>query len=249
MQIRMLKKYNVGCVFETNEGYSIKILKIINTKRRLVSFLTDNPYEVEVDISSICKGTVRNLFHKRFLGMGYMGVGTYKAYYNGKESCSYISWSSMLTRCYSTNVLKNYENCKVCEDWLNYQNFAKWYEENFPYFIQDTKFELDKDLLQEGVFNKIYSPNTCLFLPKNVNKLISNKYENNTSGHVGVSFNKKDNMWMAYSKGKHFGSFKTKEECEAVVRKTKIEQDESVKDYLRSLNYLSEETIQLIKTV
>lgn len=76
----------------------------------------------------------------------------------------------MLGRCYDDTKAKHksYENCTVCEEWHNFQNFAKWYEENY-YEIKDERMELDKDILIKG--NKVYSPETCVFVPSNVNKL------------------------------------------------------------------------------
>ena len=45
---------------------------------------------------------------------------------------------------YNKNL--TYTNCEVDEDWLNFQNFAKWYKENY-YEIEGEQMELDKDIL------------------------------------------------------------------------------------------------------
>lgn len=36
----------------------------------------------------------------------------------------------MLQRCYNNKQL-SYFDCEVCDEWLCFQNFAKWYEENY----------------------------------------------------------------------------------------------------------------------
>ena len=79
--------------------------------------------------------------------------------------------------CYDENELKkepSYIGCKVCEEWLNFQNFARWIYDN-KYECDD--LELDKDLLIKG--NKIYSPNTCCLLPHEINYAISMCFDRN----------------------------------------------------------------------
>lgn len=55
-----------------------------------------------------------------------------------------------------------YEGCTVCDEWLYFSNFKKWFDENY---IEG--FQLDKDIIIRG--NKVYSPQTCCFVPKEIN--------------------------------------------------------------------------------
>ncbi len=74
----------------------------------------------------------------------------------------YQTWHSMLRRCYSPVFKKDkptYEGCEVCEEWLHFSVFRKWYAAN-----NKANWELDKDLLIPG--NKTYSPETCIFVPR-----------------------------------------------------------------------------------
>lgn len=95
------------------------------------------------------------------------GVGTYDM--SGiSTDVSYKVWSTMLQRCYSPKChIKHlsYIGCSVCEDWLLFSNFKKWHDENY---IEG--FSLDKDILVEG--NKIYSPNTCRYVPNYLNNIL-----------------------------------------------------------------------------
>ena len=59
-------------------------------------------------------------------------------------------------------------DCSVYEGWHNFQNFAKWYEDNY-YEIEEEQMHLDKDILVKG--NKVYSPDTCVFVPETINGL------------------------------------------------------------------------------
>ena len=249
----MADKYGVGTKHKTNEGCWIEILEKLKGKKMIVRF--ENGYEVEADYSNIRKGAIKNPYHPSVHGIGYLGVGEYKAQINRKHTPEYIIWSRMLQRCYNDKYRENkptYKNVVICDDWKNFQSFAKWYNENLPK-KDGIKFQLDKDLLQENIENKVYSPDTCVLLPYSVNSFLSNKYTNNTSGYVGVYWDKTKKKWVAKislfgeDKLKHLGYFSTPELASESYQEARAEQAEKVKSYLRSINYLPEEVIQLVK--
>lgn len=90
---------------------------------------------------------------------------------NGKRrrktvwTCPYYQrWFSMLKRCYWEGSNIAYKDVFVCEEWLKFSNFRAWME------TQDWEGKhLDKDILGNG---KIYSPETCCFVPQRVNLLL-----------------------------------------------------------------------------
>ena len=96
-------------------------------------------------------------------------------YENGKQKqkrvwvCPfYEKWRPMLQRCYSEkfqNKRPTYKGCSVCQEWLTFSNFKAWMEQQDWYGK-----ELDKDILFPG--NKIYSPDTCIFVDQGVNKFL-----------------------------------------------------------------------------
>jgi len=101
-------------------------------------------------------------------GIGVIGEGKYRSSVNGIPCEAYKRWQRMLERCYSERYLKDkpsYRDCYVCDDWLNFQNFAKWYFENKLDDMKD--IELDKDIKVKG--NKVYSPDTCMFVHRSLN--------------------------------------------------------------------------------
>jgi len=118
------------------------------------------------------------------------GVGfndrKYPAVVNGKISKEYALWSSLLKRCYNPNVQKEkptYIGCSVSENFKSYSYFHDWCQ-NQTGFGQES-FDLDKDfLLREG---KIYSEDTCLFLPRELNTLLISRNAARGSLPVGVS--------------------------------------------------------------
>ena len=94
---------------------------------------------------------------KKIYGVAYNN-GEYKV-----RGCKiYTLWRNMLKRCLSDEYkLRNpsYAECAVCNSWLDFSTFKKWV------LTQDYENKsLDKDLLIRG--NKIYSPDTCIFISK-----------------------------------------------------------------------------------
>ena len=171
--------------------------------------------------SDFKKGEIKCPYERRTYGIGYLGEGKYKTKENGEKTKCYNVWHDMLKRCYSEKCHKKqptYKNCKVHDKWLNFQNFAKWYYDNY-YEIEGERMCLDKDILHKG--NKIYSPETCIFVPNNINVLFTksdkirgeypigvNLYCNKFRARCGV-YDFKNNK----KKLKHLGVYNTPEKA------------------------------------
>lgn len=105
-------------------------------------------------------------------GVGTIGVGKYKSGTSSKKTRHYSVWMGMMSRCYSEKSHKEkptYKDCLVCDEWLNFQNFAAWYDENYP--DDGDVYDLDKDVRSSGC--KIYSPETCSFISHQKNSEFS----------------------------------------------------------------------------
>ena len=169
--------YHKGEKYKTNEGVEIEIVEYINKNTVRIKFYGDTPYETTTTMQNIKLGQIKYPYLKSVYGKGYYGVGEYLARENGEKTKSYIKWHSMLTRCYNIKYQQenpSYIGCSVNEYFLNFQNFAKWLENNTyncPYNL-----ELDKDLLIEG--NREYSPKACCLLPKEINEAIKTQRYN-----------------------------------------------------------------------
>jgi len=105
----------------------------------------------------------------------------------------YGAWISMLRRCYSENRLQKYPTyigCTVCEDWKTFSIFRKWME------AQDwVGKDLDKDILVKG--NKIYSPETCVFVAANVNTLLIDCTATRGEYMLGCNWHKNTSKFIA----------------------------------------------------
>jgi len=102
---------------------------------------------------------------------------------------SYRHWYNMLARCYAKSVLNRspqYHGCSVCEEWLSYSNFKAWYDNNN---VED--WALDKDIIFKG--NKVYSPETCCFVPMAINSLFTNRRLGRGKYPIGVGCRRRGN--------------------------------------------------------
>ena len=158
----------LGDIFSTNEGYKIKVIDVVSQSKIKIKFLDEYGYEKYTTGVNIRRLYTENPHHPRVCGIGFRGVGENKVSVNGVHTKQYSLWKSILERVTSCKE-PHYDNVYICDEWLNFQNFADWYNDNYPYNIKNIKFEIDKDLLQLNVKDKIYSPSNCVFLPKRIN--------------------------------------------------------------------------------
>lgn len=104
----------------------------------------------------------------------------------GVKQKSYEVWKNMIIRCYEKKRRRSwlaYEGCSVCQEWLTFSNFKKWFDKNY---IEG--YQLDKDILVKG--NKIYSPQNCCFVPSRINSLVVNRKNFRGKYPIGVTIKK-----------------------------------------------------------
>lgn len=131
----------------------------------------------------------------------------------GAKCPFYAKWEGMLKRCYCTKYHKThpaYIECRVVDEWLVFSNFKKWM------ITQDWQGnELDKDILIQN--NKLYSPSTCIFVSRTINKIIDEKKSNEKNLKRGVRKDKRTGRYYAscycYGKSKFLGSFESETEA------------------------------------
>lgn len=146
---------------------------------------------------------------KLMYGTGYNTQGIHKARLGNNFNKTYYVWKNMIQRCYCHETqIKHptYKDCTVCPEWHDYQVFAEWYTNHEYYGLG---YQLDKDLLNQG--NKIYSPDTCCLVPKELNILLNDSAKARGEYPQGVSFHKKSGKYCAQininGKRKHIGLF------------------------------------------
>ena len=186
-------------------------------------------------------GLIKCPYERRLYNHGYIGEGKYKSKENGKKTKVYNTWHNMLQRCYSEKLHKKYPtyiNCKVCDEWLNFQNFAEWYENNY-YTVEGEIMDLDKDILYKG--NKIYSPETCIFVPQTINKLFTKHDNARGDSCIGVRLKNGKyevncclfNPETGESKREYLGTYDTQEKAFQVYKEFKERYIKQVADYYK----------------
>lgn len=162
-------------------------------------------------------------------GVGISEEGKYPRYLlQGvrKPTIEYRIWFGMLNRCYSPNQQDSYIGCEMSENFKNFQWFAEWCQHQTGFGLKG--YHLDKDLLIKG--NRMYSEDTCCFLPRSINNFLNVRSNRVKNGNLpeGVCFsisrvNGKDYTYIQAGiaingKRKSLGNFKTvKEASEAYL--------------------------------
>ena len=139
-----------------------------------------------VTYNNFKRGNIKCPYEPRYYGIGYLGEVKYKMSENGKKTKCYNTWHNMLERCYNPKYQEKYptyKDCEVCESWHNFQAFAEWYNDNY-YQIHGEVMCLDKDILIKG--NKIYSPETCVFVPEKINLLFIKSDNSRGNNPIGA---------------------------------------------------------------
>jgi len=181
------KLQRIGEINYNKYGSKMTIIEYTNYANITVEF--SNKYRVNTNYNAFKNGEIKSPYDKSAFGIGFIGEGKYSCTING-NTCTknFIVWNQMLERCYYVKFQKiqpTYIGCTVCEEWHNFQNFAKWYDNNY-YEIEGQKMALDKDILIKG--NKVYSPDTCVFVPHDINALFTKRQNDRGEYPIGVSY-------------------------------------------------------------
>ena len=205
----------VGEKRTTNEGYEIEIIEYFRYNNCTIRFNTGFILK-NIQYGHILKGNVKYPYHTSIYGIGYLGVGSYNISVKGKHNKSYRTWHSMLRRCYEyifSVEHPTYKECSVAEEWHNFQNFAKWHEENWKDYMEG--WHIDKDILIKG--NKNYSPETCCCVPVEINSLFTKRQNRRGEYPIGVHLNKETGKFVSEitkrNKSISLGYFDTIEEA------------------------------------
>lgn len=215
MSGRIEKRRNelLGKEFETSSCGKCFIVDYSDCKNLLVKFI-DYPCVVKCALGDLKKGNVKNPLKPSVFNKGYLGVGKYRP----SDKDYYVVWKSMLQRalCDRYKEKRNtYTGVDVCDEWLCFQNFAAWCDSQKLFNTKDDNgkpYQLDKDILVKG--NKIYSPETCCFVPSNINSIQISCKSNRGEYPVGVSYNKTKKKFVSHInlgdiKRKHLGCFES----------------------------------------
>ena len=212
----------VGKVCKSKSSGDFKILKYNDTANVEIQFFNTGYHKV-AEMKEVRNGNIKDPYLPSVFGVGIIGA-KYPITINGVKTKEYVLWCRMLQRCYSDEFKKKrptYEGCEVSEKFKSYEHFYEWCNSQVGF---KDGFHLDKDLLVKG--NKVYSENTCIFIPKEINSLLT-KCDASRGGHlIGVYWCNTNNAFVAKvrrNKGKqeHLGLFKTEIEAFKAYKQAK----------------------------
>lgn len=144
----------------------------------------------------------------------------------------YNQWFDMYQRCTSERSKRlrpTYKDVVLHPDWYSYDNYCEWAKVQKGFEEIDDQghmFQLDKDILG----GTIYSPDTCLFIPKEVNTFLVRFSES-----TGVSVTKHGKFRVCVydvdlKTTRHIACFNTFEEAFLCYRTIKRERAEFLRN-------------------
>ena len=247
----------IGKVCKSNLSGDFKVLKYNNAKDVEIQFLTTG-YETTVELGDIRKGEVKDPYSPSVYDIGILGT-KYPSRVNGVQTKEYKLWCGMLKRCYSDTYKKKYPTyigCEVSENFKSYEYFYEWCNQQvgFDNDGNGNPFHLDKDLLTKG--NKVYSEDSCVFIPAEINSLLTKCTASRGKHLIGVCWHNASKSFIAMvnkNKGKseHLGCFKTEIEAFNAYKEAKEsfikEQANKWKDKIdeRAYNALMNYTVEI----
>lgn len=196
----------------------------------------------EVQYYNFKKGNIKCPYERRTWNVGYLSEGKYKSKENGKNTRVYDTWNNMLKRCYDKKYQEKYPTyigCSACEEFHNFQNFGMWDEENY-YEVEGQQMCLDKDILIKS--NKVYSPETCIYVPQTINKLFTKRQNDRGISAIGTTHRKYGkyevnccliNPETGESKQEYLGVYNTEIEAFEIYKYYKEKNIKMIADYFK----------------
>ena len=215
------EKYE-GKVFMTQHHGELIVLEYEKYSKVLVKFLKTS-YETVTTMGCVKKGLVKDKLLPLKVTGGFLGnVGK-------KDKCSdsskeYVKWVNMMYRCYggeNTSYYPAYKDCTVSDNFKDFTYFKEWCSKQIGF--SEKGWHLDKDILVKG--NKLYSEDTCCFVPKEINLLFGKSAKYRGDCPIGVHFNKRKKLYESYitcyKQRIYLGKFKDAEEAFLAYKEAK----------------------------
>ena len=168
-------------------------------------------------------------------GSGWVNDYNGRIRIKGKMIPEYRIWDNMKTRCTCEKFLiknENYRGCDASDEFKHFSSFYKWV------LTQGNVrgLALEKDLLK--LDNKIYSAETCVFVPQSLNNLFLEKRRDRIKSNLPVGVSKSGKTYIAkitrFGKGYNIGSFDNVIDAEVAYINSKIGY---VREYMERLSH------------
>ena len=217
--IKSGRKYCVGSLHNSRNFGTVEVVEYIDTNNILVKFLNTGSL-LRTKSSQLGCGTIKDRFAKNIYGLGFIGFG--KTSECGKNTLYYRYWLNMFHRCYRKDHpnCRTYESCSVGESFHSFEYFGEWCDRQVGF--GNKGWHLDKDILVKG--NKVYSPETCCFVPQEINVLFTKREVARGDYPIGVSRKNKGGGYqvqLSQFRDKYLGTYATPEEAFLAYKQAK----------------------------
>ena len=204
----------VGDKFTSNQGHTCVVVEYLNNKNITIEY--PSGHRVVTQGVNLKKGAFKDQWFPSTHSVGVLGYEPFRCL-----DQYYTTWSNMLRRVYfpKENEVQAYADVLITPEWTYLTEFRKWFESQ----IYEPGWHLEKDLLVKGNF--IYCPEHCIFVPQEINNLLTKPTIAVNGYPVGVHYCKAKNTYIAQisrgTVGKCLGSFDTPEEAFYVYKQAK----------------------------
>lgn len=205
------EKYE-GKVFKTNNYGDVVVLEYNSTRDVIIKFINTGNVR-KTAMSELRKGEIRDNEAFPVYKVCVMDISKELNMVTGKPK-EYIVWNAMRQRCYNENTRKaneRYKDVEISDCFKYYSNFKAWCDRQIGFNKEG--FELDKDILVKG--NRVYSEDTCCFVPREINVVLTYRRKDKGLYPVGVSYKKLIGKYVSqiskHGEVVHLGCFSTPE--------------------------------------
>lgn len=210
-------------MFKTNNYGNVEVLEVLGTNKFMVKFIRSGNTKICYQ-NTLVSGNIRDTEESPVYTTGIQDIKGYlvKGQPNPKD---YNTWNNMRQRCYNLNtqakLYAKYPGCTMSEYFLMFSKFKVWFSKQVGFDQEGC--HLDKDLLVKG--NKIYSAETCVLLPSEINCALVTSGSRRGAFPQGVIFNSTKTRYRARiqrgDKWESLGAYDTPEEAFYVYKPVK----------------------------
>lgn len=240
-----LDNFFIGDRYMSKSFGEMEVISNEGSRNVGVRFLDTGNEVFNLQRGNVIRGTVKDIFAPRVVGVGYLGTTRQVA-----RTPAYRCWCHMLTRCYDEKYhssRETYTDCTVTASWLNFCNFETWFNENYI-----KGYHLDKDLIIQG--NRVYHPQGCSFIPAYLNSLIIEGRSDSGDLIMGVSKRKKkgsqeyNGLYNVQYAGKYLARSSCLDTANNLYKEFKKLHFEELSDKYEELGLITSEQAQCLRT-
>lgn len=187
----MARTIIIGEEFTSNKGHVAKVVEYKGYKHGVTIEYPSGEQQL-IGVQNLRLGRFYDCTLRSHSGVGFIGLGKYQTYSQGRKTREYVHWRNMLYRCYNTDGrFAAYKGTTVCDEWHSFQVFAEWChsQANFA----DNELCLDKDIINKG--STAYCAENCSFVPNDVNILFASRKSLRGDCPLGVCFDKSRGLY------------------------------------------------------